>query len=284
MNSFFIMTNRSKDPELKETMKISNYLKEKGVDCEIAEFKKSDQNGSEKGRYICEVPENVDICIVLGGDGTMLQAAANVIDRNIPIIGVNLGTLGYLAEVELSAYKEAMDMLVSGEYVIEDRMMLQGVLRQGEKASQKHYALNDIVVRSSTLQVNNFNIYVNDMPLTKYQADGIILSSPTGSTGYNMSAGGPIVDPKAQILLLTPICPHTINTRTIVLSEHDKVTVEIDEGRNSNKQILMAAMDGAENEQLKSGDRIDICAADKVTRIVKLHSESFLHILRKKLV
>ncbi len=284
MNRFFIMTNKSKDPELKETLRISEYLKKKGASCSIAEFRRSDEGSSEKGRYICDVPENTDICIVLGGDGTMLQAAANVIDKDIPIIGVNLGTLGYLAEVEMASFEDAMDKLLAGDYEIEERMMLQGVLKQGEDEGKVCYALNDIVVRASSLQVYSFNIYVNDMPLTSYQADGIILSSPTGSTGYNMSAGGPIVDPKAQILLLTPICPHTINTRSIVLSEHDRVTVEIDKGRGNNIQILEAAMDGGEHKVMKSGDRIDISAADKVTKIVKLSSESFLNILREKLV
>ncbi len=284
MNRFFIMTNKSKDPELKDTLRIRDYLGKRGAKCRIAEFRRSDEGSSEKGRYVCDVPEDTDICIVLGGDGTMLQAAANVIDKDIPIIGVNLGTLGYLAEVEMASFEEAMDKLLAGEYEIEERMMLQGVLRQGEDAGKVCYALNDIVVRASTLQVYSFNIYVNDMPLTSYQADGIILSSPTGSTGYNMSAGGPIVDPKAQILLLTPICPHTINTRSIVLSEHDRVTVEIDKGRGNNIQILEAAMDGGEHKVMKSGDRIDISAADKVTKIVKLSSESFLNILREKLV
>ncbi len=284
MKRFFIITNKSKDPELKETMHIRDYLVSKGAECEIAEQDCAADSDSNKS-YMCKVPDDADICIVLGGDGTMLQAAANVIDKDIPIIGVNMGTLGYLAEVDVANVEDALDKLLADNYEIESRMMLKGVLRQGEDEGKINYALNDIViVRCSSLQVYNFNIYVNDMPLTNYQADGIILSSPTGSTGYNMSAGGPIVDPKAQILLLTPICPHTINARTIVLSEHDKVTVEIGKGRGDSVQKLEAALDGRNNTIMKSGDRIDISAADKVTKIVKLNSESFLNTLRKKLV
>ncbi len=284
MKRFFIITNKSKDPELKETLHIRNYLISKGAECELAERDCLAGSESEKP-YTCKVPDDVDVCIVLGGDGTMLQAAANVIDKDIPIIGVNMGTLGYLAEVDVANVEEALDKLLSDSYEIEERMMLKGVLRQGEDEGKINYALNDIViVRCSSLQVYNFNIYVNDMPLTKYQADGIILSSPTGSTGYNMSAGGPIVDPEAQILLLTPICPHTINARTIVLSEHDRVTVEIGMGRGDSVQMLEAAIDGSNRKIMKSGDKIDISAADKVTKIVKLNSESFLNTLRKKLV
>lgn len=284
MKQFFIMTNLSKDPEHKATAKIREYLEKHGAYCGAADFVRGGKSEDDAEGYVCKVPENAEICIVLGGDGTMLQAAASVIDRDIPIIGVNLGTLGYLAEVDMADIADAMDKLIAGEFEIEERMMLQGVLRQGEEKDLVHYALNDIVVRATSLQVYNFNIYVNDMPLTHYQADGIILSSPTGSTGYNMSAGGPIVDPKAQILLLTPICPHTINTRTIVLSEHDRVTIEIGMGRGNAVQTLEAAMDGQKRRIMKSGDKIDISAADKVTKIVKLRSESFLNVLREKLV
>ncbi len=283
MKRFFIITNRNKDPELKETYHIRDYLLQKGAECSIEEHDPAAENCGNP--YACKVPDDVDVCIVLGGDGTMLQAAANVIDTDIPIIGVNMGTLGYLAEVDVADVENALDMLINDAFEIEERMMLQGVLCQGEDKGKVNYALNDIaIVRCSSLQVYNFNIYVNDMPLTKYQADGIILSSPTGSTGYNMSAGGPIVDPKAQILLLTPICPHTINARTIVLSEHDRVTVEIGNGRGGSEQILEAAIDGRKRKIMKSGDKIDISAADKVTKIVKLNKESFLNTLRKKLV
>ncbi len=281
MKHFFIITNKTKDPDLEATNRIKKYLEDHGAVCEVAQEKA----GVDKNTYSFHVSEDADVCIVLGGDGTMLQAAANVIDLGIPIIGVNLGTVGYLTEVELSGAEAAMDRLLADDYEIEERMMLQGILRQGEDAGKVNYALNDIVIaRCSSLQVLNFNIYVNNMPLTEYQADGIILSSPTGSTGYNMSAGGPIVDPKAQILLLTPICPHTINARTIVLSENDRVTVEIGSGRGGAEQVVEASLDGGRRKIMKSGDRIDILAADKVTKVVKLSSESFINTLRVKLV
>ena len=285
MKHFFIITNTSKDPALVETNRIKDYLEEHGAEVTLAEQVMVSSNDEKKPRFTSEVPEDAEVCVVLGGDGTMLQAAANVIDKDIPIIGVNLGTVGYLAEVDKEDAMNAMDKLLADDFGIENRMMLSGVLQQGEDAGKVNHALNDIVIaRCSSIQVLNFNIFVNDMPLTQYHADGIILSSPTGSTGYNMSAGGPIVDPSAQILLLTPICPHTINARTIVLSEHDKVTVEIGEGRGGADQIVEATLDGSNRKIMKSGDRIDICASDKVTKIVKLSSESFLNTLRKKLV
>lgn len=283
MKRFFIITNKSKDPEMTETSRISSYLEAHGATCEVAQMEKCCEGTGMQ--YLCEVPSSAECCIVLGGDGTMLQAARNVLDKNIPLIGFNLGTLGYMTEVELSEAESAMDKLLNDDYEIEDRMMLQGILCQGREKGIKNFALNDIVIaRCSSLQAYNFNVYVNDMPLTSYKADGIILSSPTGSTAYNMSAGGPIVDPKAQILLLTPICPHTANSRTIVLSENDKVTIEVGIGREDSVQRLEVSFDGGKRVIMESGDRIDISRAEQVTRILKLSSESFLNILRKKLV
>ncbi len=283
MKRFFIITNKSKDPEMKETARIRKYLEAHGATCEVAEMERVCAGSGPE--YTCDVPESSECCIVLGGDGTMLQAARNVLEKNLPLIGVNLGTLGYMTEVELSEAESAMDKLLADDYEIEDRMMLQGILCQGEEKGNKNYALNDIVIaRCSSLQAYNFNVYVNDMPLTSYKADGIILSSPTGSTAYNMSAGGPIVDPKAQILLLTPICSHTANSRTIVLSENDKVTIEAGVGRGDSVQRLEASFDGGKRVIMESGDKIDITRAEQVTRILKLSSESFLNILRKKLV
>ncbi len=283
MEHFFIITNKTKDPDLKSTNRVCNFLEQNGATCTV--FDADITAGKYQVCNILDIPEDVECCIVLGGDGTMLQAARCVFEREIPILGVNLGTIGYLAEVEMADMESALNKLLNDDFEIEERMMLKGVLRLGDEPEIANYALNDIVIaRCSSLQVYNFNIYVNDMPLTSYQADGIIVSSPTGSTAYNMSAGGPIVDPKAQILLLTPICSHNLNKSTIVLSEHDRITVEIGKGRGDCVQTLEVALDGGSGKYMKSGDRVDITAADKVTKIIKLTSESFLNTLRKKLV
>ncbi|MBE5860491.1 MAG: NAD(+)/NADH kinase [Butyrivibrio sp.] len=283
MEHFFIITNKSKDPELEATNRVCEFLKQNGATCTIFDADITSEKYEVTGKL--NIPENAECCIVLGGDGTMLQAARCVFERDIPILGINLGTIGYLAEVEMADLESALAKLLNDEFEIEQRMMLKGVLKTEGKPNLVNYALNDIVIaRCSSLKVHNFNIYVNDMLLTSYQADGIIISSPTGSTAYNMSAGGPIVDPKAQILLLTPICPHNLNKSTIVLSEHDRITVEIGKGRAGASQKLEVSLDGGSGRYMVSGDRVDITAADKVTRIVKLRSESFLNTLRKKLV
>jgi NAD+ kinase len=281
LKHFFIYTNKCKDRGLKETYNIKAYLERHGKKCDIAEYDGEKlPTEIDDTYYECDVPDGVDCCIVLGGDGTMLQAARNVLHRDIPLLGVNLGTLGYLAEVEKNGIKEALNQLIAGDFDVEDRMMLYG-----SKGDEGAYALNDIVLaRCSSIQVLNFNIYVNGLYLNNYHADGMIVSTPTGSTAYNMSAGGPIVEPSAQMILLTPICPHTINTRTIVLSPDDRITLEIGEGKAGSILQVEASFDGTAIIKLKTGDRIEITRADQVTKICRLKSVSFLEALHNKLV
>ena len=179
-------------------------------------------------------------------DGTLLKAAGDLMEQEIPLLGVNLGTLGYLAEVEIGNIETALDKLLRDEYTREARMMLSGgVFREGRNVVHD-FALNDIVIsRCGSLQILHFHIYVNGRFLNGYGADGMIVATPTGSTGYNMSAGGPIVEPGASLLLLTPICPHTLNTRSIVLAPDDEVVIEIPEGRENCVQKVEASFDGS---------------------------------------
>ncbi|MBO4456456.1 MAG: NAD(+)/NADH kinase [Butyrivibrio sp.] len=280
MERFCIVTNKSKDINLEVTGHIVDYLQKHGKSCVIADTaiglsKESNAIGRE---FMTNIPEDTDCCIVLGGDGTMLQAARSVAFQDIPLLGVNLGTLGYLAVVEKSGIDDAMTRLLSGDYYIEDRMMLRGVI--GDK---KDYALNDIVIsRASEIQAINYNIYVNDLLLYSYHADGIIVATPTGSTGYNMSAGGPIVEPSANMILLTPICPHTLNSRSVVLSADARIVVELLPGRDNRMPTVAAAYDGSGVLELKAGDRMEIHRSKKTTKIIKFNRVSFLEILGKK--
>ena len=276
MKHFLVIANKAKDPERRYTDRILSYLRERGAqaDCRI----------NERETDTVRVPEGIECAIVLGGDGTLLKAAGDLMEREIPLLGVNLGTLGYLAEVEIGSIEPALDKLLCGDYTKEARMMLSGgVFREG-KCVVRDYALNDIVIsRRGSLQVLHFHIYVNGRFLNGYVADGMIVATPTGSTGYNMSAGGPIVEPGASLLLLTPICPHTLNTRSIVLSPEDEVVIEIPEGRENCVQTVKASFDGSQRVILNTGDKIIIQKASKTTEILKLNTESFLEILHKKM-
>jgi NAD+ kinase len=206
-----------------------------------------------------------------------------MMDRDIPLLGINLGTLGYLAEVESTRIEPAIDQLLLDDYTREERMMLSGIV-QNNGQMEENYALNDIVIsRCGSLQVLTFHIYVNGQFLNSYSADGIIVATPTGSTSYNMSAGGPIVEPGARLLLLTPICPHTLNTRSIVLAPEDEIRIEIPEGRDGQPQTVEASFDGSHKVVLGTGDSVIVRKAEKTTGILKLQTESFLSVLHKKM-
>ncbi len=280
MKYFYLITNEVKDPEGFYTRKITAYLAAHGGKVVCADHAASYHELCKPDSSESEVP---DCILVLGGDGTLLRAARNLLNQDIPLLGINLGTLGYLAEVEIAAIEEALDKLLADRFTREERMMLEGQVRRQDMAEQ-NYALNDIVIsRCGSLQVLTFQIYVNGQFLNSYSADGMIVATPTGSTGYNMSAGGPIVEPGASLLLLTPICPHTLNTRSIVLAPDDEIRIEIPRGKDGQRQTVEASYDGSHKVRLQTGDSIVIRRADKTTGILKLNTESFLTVLHKKM-
>lgn len=292
MKHFYLITNEIKDPQGIYTGRIAAYLKAHGcmVTCVANNAEMALSVGRETKSGVlesdalpsCNIHETV-CALVLGGDGTLLRAARNMMDSDIPLLGINLGTLGYLAEVEIGAIEPALDKLLAGDFVREERMMLEGRAKRQEGSAQ-NYALNDIVIsRCGSLQVLTFHIYVNGQFLNSFSADGMIVATPTGSTGYNMSAGGPIVEPEARLILLTPICPHTLNTRSIVLSPEDEVRIEIPAGKDGRLQTVEANFDGSHEIILQTGESISIRRALKTTGILKLNTESFLTVLHKKM-
>jgi len=283
MKQFFIIVNEQKDVDLLITSRIKQYLDENNCRYEI---KITNDSYNPCGNYIDAgtIPENTDCILVLGGDGTLLQAARDTFEREIPILGVNLGRIGYLAEVEKSNIDAAMEALIHDQYQIESRMMIHGKIIRNQKVVEESNALNDIVIaRFSSLRIVNYNIYVNGMLLKSYTADGIIISTPTGSTAYNMSAGGPIVDPKASLMVLTPICPHTFITRSIVLSSEDVIEVIIGPGREGQDHEVEASYDGRHKVILKTGDSMQINKSKEIIKIIKLNQVSFLETLHEKM-
>ena len=232
-----------------------------------------------------KIPENISILLVVGGDGTLLRAAKKVVGRQLPLIGVNLGTLGYLAEVEAGQFRQALDQLLEGRYTIEKRMMLEGeIYRKGVQIAAD-IALNDVVIlRSGPLRLLELITAVNGEHLMDYRADGIILSTATGATGYTLSVGGPIVTPEADLMIMTPIAAHTLTTRSIILRGRDVVRVEIGVGNGYLPPEASVFFDG--NEKLVSvaaGDVVEIRRAAKKTNIIKLSDASFLDVLRRKM-
>ncbi|MCR5426907.1 MAG: NAD(+)/NADH kinase [Lachnospiraceae bacterium] len=225
-----------------------------------------------------------DLMLVLGGDGTVLQAARQVKEYMVPMIGVNMGTLGYLTEIEPSRIEEALQQIVRGDYTVQLRMMLNGQVFFPSGNRAENWALNDIVIsRCGSLQILALRIFVNGLFLHDYYADGVILTTPTGSTGYNLSAGGPIMEPGANMITLTPICPHTLNQRSIVLSAEDEIVVEVLPGKDGSEQNVEASFDGTAGIKLRTGDKIRVVRSEKTTELIRLEQTSFLNVLQEKL-
>lgn len=283
MDKFYIITNSEKDAKLEMTGRIAAYLRDNQRECQVQQ---ADRKVEGPYHYTdpSRIPEDTQCIIVLGGDGTLLQAARDVVHKGIPLLGINLGNLGFLAEVDRGSLYPALDQLMMDDYEVEERMMLTGTVYRGEEILGRDIALNDIVIgREGHMRVVRFNNYVNDEYLNSYNADGIIISTPTGSTGYSLSAGGPIVSPNAHMTIMTPIAPHTLNTRSIILPAEDVITVEIGERRHNDCERGLAAFDGDTFIPMVTGDRIVIRKSSVNTRILKLNHLSFVEVLRRKM-
>lgn len=284
MNGFYVITNQSKEAADRQAEFIKNYLEQRGKKCYLQSNLGNDQSGRFVYTDAAQIPKDVECVIALGGDGTLLHAARDLVDTSLPLLGVNLGTLGYLAEIEHSNIAPTLDRLIADDFFIEERMMLHGTVVSASGNRSEDIALNDIVIsRRGRLRVVDFNVYVDDVFLCSYRADGIIVSTPTGSTGYSLSAGGPIVSPDASLILLTAIAPHTLISRTIVLPDNVVVSVEIGYARFVEEGGAEASFDGDTCLVPDNGSRIVISRSRKKAHFIKMNHTSFVTNLREKL-
>ncbi|MBO8168226.1 MAG: NAD(+)/NADH kinase [Thermoanaerobacteraceae bacterium] len=227
-----------------------------------------------------ELASSADCILVLGGDGTLLNTARSLAHTGTPLLGINLGQLGFLTEIELSDLYQELEKLLAGQYTVEERMMLEArVLRDG-LVIDKFYGLNDIVVTKGAFsRMISLKTYVGEHYNATYPADGIIVSSPTGSTAYSLSAGGPLVSPDVEVMVLTPICPHTLSARPLVLSPKEIVRVVV----CSAVSEVMLTVDGQHGFKLEEDDEITILKAPFNAKLLRLQGRSFYEILREKL-
>lgn len=281
MKNFLIISNNYKDIENRLAERICEYIRRCGAECKVSGEEKPKHGRSYKYTNPNEVDSSIECVITVGGDGTLLGAANDLIGRDVVFIGINLGKLGYLAEMNTNDFESMIDSLINDEYSVEERMMICGnVVRDGQIIFA-HAALNDIVLhREISGGLIGFNIYVNGKYLSRYNADGVIFSTPTGSTAYNLSAGGPIVKPDARLILLTPICAHSINNHSIVLSENDEITIEICGDR---QECASLTFDGDNEIEALEGDRIVITQYALPAKIARLGERSFIEILKEKM-
>ena len=226
-----------------------------------------------------ELKEKADIVIVIGGDGTFLHTAHYFMNSSIPILGINVGRLGFLTEIEPNDMETALEKLINGNYSIEKRMILEGnIISKGENVYH-NYALNDFVIhRGSHSRLVTINLYINSEIVSSYRADGIIIATPTGSTAYSLSAGGPIINPRIRAIIITPICPHNLHIRPMLISDKEKVKIGIIGDHNMGFNA-----DGSNDFTLQSGDEILIEVSKKEVLIAKLAGKSFYSILHEKM-
>ncbi|MBE5971231.1 MAG: NAD(+)/NADH kinase [Lachnoclostridium sp.] len=279
MKHFYIIVNEGKLDAVDMKLDIVEYLESRGATC-----KASSGEFSKGCPFTCvdDVPPETECVITLGGDGTLIRAARDLAGSGLPIIGINMGTLGYLTQMGREGDpKELLDALLEDRYEIHERMMLRGRVFHNDECIAEDIALNDIVLtREGELRVLKFELYVDGQFLNEYSADGMIVATPTGSTAYNLSAGGPIAQPDGELIILTPVCPHTLTSRTIVLGPNSKVRIRIP---MKSQGYRMVSFDGDTQVNLDRGDYYEIEKADMVTRVVKLDSRSFLDILKHKM-
>lgn len=268
-----IFHNESKPDAVRALKHLRGLLKQRGVATWIA-----------TGRPSPESIRRADFAIALGGDGTMLRVAREVAPRGIPLLGVNLGTLGFLSGVEEGDLKRRLDAVVSGRFMVEERSMLTAeTLRDGRRVFGPDLALNEVVIRCGdqaraiTLGTRSGERFVAD-----FFGDGLIVATPTGSTAYSLAASGPIVDPSLDVTLLAPICPHTLTQRPLIVPAHLPLAIRLSPRRADTPRVLVS-LDGRPGCELKVGDEVRVRRAETPLRLLLPPGRSFFEVLRRKL-
>ncbi len=224
--------------------------------------------------------KTVDLMLVLGGDGTMIATARMLGDIEVPVMGVNYGGLGYLAEFPLEELFSALEAILAGDYKVQERLMLTVELRRGEELITKNRVLNDVVVNKSALaRIIEIETYLNNQFLNRFRADGLIVSTPTGSTAYNLSAGGPIIFPSMNAIVITPICPFTLSNRPIVVPDDSVIEVRL---MTKNEEVALT-LDGQVGFPLQAGDRALIRKSNATFNLVQPANRNYFDVLRDKL-
>lgn len=275
MKNFYLIVNPTRNEGSEAAKEIEIFLKSKG--CSVCTHVTLESDNDDRYTDANEIPKDTECILVLGGDGTIIQAASDLKDVSLPVFGINTGRLGYLTDVEKEGAIPALESLIRDDYSVDERMMITGRVESGEKVLFTESALNDIVVhRKGDMRIVEYDVYVNKKFLKTYRADGIIVCTPTGSTAYSLSAGGPIVEPGSKLFIITPICPHTLNSRSVVLSAEDEIYIE------TKVSDIAVSFDGRRTQDVPGHGGVRIVKSDRVTQIARVGDDSFLNVLHNK--
>lgn len=233
-----------------------------------------------RGASLEEMAEKIDCLLVLGGDGTILNSSRAVASSGVPVLGINLGHLGFLSEIDVPDIQSGLESILKGDYHIEERMMIEATVLRGGREIERYMGLNDAVItKGAFARLIFLQTRVDGEQVGTYPADGIIVSTPTGSTAYSLSAGGPVVTPELDLMLVTPICPHALWARPIVISSRCEVEVEL----LSDKGEVMLTIDGQHGLSLVKNDVVRITRAPYRVRFIRLKTRNFFRVLKQKL-
>ncbi|MHC2994791.1 MAG: NAD(+)/NADH kinase [Candidatus Atribacteria bacterium] len=280
LNSVGLVVNYEKKKAQEITLRIVDWLSLKKIKVYIEGDK-----GKTIGREDLSCPpekflNKVELIISLGGDGTLLRAARLAASADIPVFGINLGGLGFLTQIGIDDLEKSLEKLYLEKYFLDERMMLDCSVKRKSKEIKKFIALNDIVIgKGAFARIICLATYVNDDYVITYSADGLVISTSTGSTAYSLSAGGPIVNPGINSIILTPICPHTLSARPLIISENDQVRITLESG----EEEVMVTIDGQEGFTLEPEDEVIVKKSIHKARLITFKEKSFYAILREKL-
>ena len=276
-----VFPNIDKDINLDVTKLLLTKLNDIGVSVMLPPTIAAMLNKAELAKDEQEIARLADIVISLGGDGTLLRVARKVCMMDTPIVGINVGNLGFLAEVDKNNLDLLTNALVSGNYNVENRMILEAKVQAEGYESETYCALNDVVICRKTIsRIVNITAFLDDKLIDEFPADGIIIATPTGSTAYSLSAGGPIVEPDMNLMLITPICPHILHARSMVVSDKKRITIAID---NKNQNDCLLTIDGQESHMLENVHTVHIQKSKHVLKVIKILDRNFFDVVKSKL-
>lgn len=279
MKSIGIYVKRTNPDAVVVARDLRAWLQQREVEV-LLERELAEAMGSAGGIAGSDLPGRVDCIVVLGGDGTLISVAREVGNRGVPILGVNLGSLGFLTETSLEQLYSEMERVLNGDFTVSDRIMLQAGIQRHAESVGEYTVLNDVVINKGALaRIVDMEVWVDDNYLTTFKADGLIVSTPTGSTAYNMAAGGPIIYPGLHCLVITPICPHMLTNRPIIVSDEAIIRIIM---RINDERVFVTA-DGQVGMALQAQDVIEIRKAQMCTRLINSSSKEYFEVLRTKL-
>lgn len=275
-----LVLNTKKDNSLKVSKKMIDLIRKKDLDYLLEKDSAQQLDLNHKRASYEKLREKADLIILFGGDGTFLHTSLNFIGTGIPLMGINLGRIGFLTEIETNELDEALDAIIADNYRIEKRNTLKISLIRNDKKIKERHAINDVVInRAADGEMLKIDMLINEEFVNSYRGDGIIVSTPTGSTAYSFSAGGPIINPQVKALLITPLCPHAVHVKPMVISDQEVIEIKAD----GQKDKIFLTADGRDSVKIRSDDIIEIKSSEKEISLVKFPDRTFYTILRNKM-